>query len=98
MLKTFVDSIKPVWQVLTGAVSEEPRKVCQVGVSGDQLALELRSVKLCDPETYRRAHKLISSTLNEDVTYSAQPLEMRNQRAYAIQGTLLMARMERVVG
>ena len=29
-LKTFVDSIKPVWQALTGAASDELRKICQV--------------------------------------------------------------------
>jgi DNA mismatch repair protein MSH4 len=30
MLKTFVDSIKPVWQALAGATSEELRKIRQV--------------------------------------------------------------------
>jgi DNA mismatch repair protein MSH4 len=29
-LKTFVDSIKPVWQALTGAASEELKKIRQV--------------------------------------------------------------------
>jgi hypothetical protein len=30
MLKTFVDSIKPVWQALTGVGSEELQKIRQV--------------------------------------------------------------------
>ena len=30
MLKTFVDSIKPVWQALTGAASEELQKIREV--------------------------------------------------------------------
>jgi DNA mismatch repair protein MSH4 len=33
-LKTFVDSIKPVWQALTGAASQELRKICQVCKDG----------------------------------------------------------------
>jgi DNA mismatch repair protein MSH4 len=33
-LKTFVDSIKPVWQALTGAASEELRKIRQVCPNG----------------------------------------------------------------
>ena len=30
MLKTFVDSIKPLWQVLAGVGTAELRKICQV--------------------------------------------------------------------
>jgi DNA mismatch repair protein MSH4 len=34
VLKTFVDSIKPVWQALTTAASQELQKICQVGDNG----------------------------------------------------------------
>lgn len=36
---------------------------------------------------------MISSTLNDDVTYSVQPLEMRNQRTYAIKVGALTQRV-----
>jgi hypothetical protein len=37
-LKAFVDSIKPVWQALTGAASEELKKIRQVCMNCAQCA------------------------------------------------------------
>jgi DNA mismatch repair protein MSH4 len=91
ILKTFIDSIKPVWQALTAAASQELRKICQVCTMYDR-CLNCKgsySYQLCDPANYRRVEDLVSSTLNEDVTHSAKPLEMRNQRTYAIKVTFL---------
>jgi DNA mismatch repair protein MSH4 len=90
-LKTFVDSIQPVWQALNGAASEELQKIRQVGLKGVRCMRNLTSKQLCEPENYQVVHDLINSTLNEDVTYSAQPLEMRNQRTYAIKVTSLFS-------
>src|SRR5271170_4261962 len=45
--------------------------------------------KLCNPENYIRVAQLIQNTLNEDVTYSTQPIELRNQRVYAIKVGIL---------
>lgn len=43
---------------------------------------------------YKGVHELLSNTLNEDVTYSAQPLEMRNQRTYAIKVRVYMKKLK----
>jgi hypothetical protein len=45
--------------------------------------------QLCAPENYSGIAKLINDTLNEDVTYSTQPIELRNQRVYAIKVTII---------
>jgi hypothetical protein len=42
------------------------------------------SMQLCAPENYSRIAQLIADTLNEDVTYSTKPIELRSQRVYAI--------------
>jgi hypothetical protein len=47
-------------------------------------ALPYKCPQLCAPENYSRIAKLITDTLNEDVAYSTQPIELRNQRVYAI--------------
>ena len=43
--------------------------------------------QLCAPENYDVITSLIVSTLNEDVSYSTQPIELRSQRVYAIKVT-----------
>ncbi|KAJ9305747.1 hypothetical protein DTO217A2_4817 [Paecilomyces variotii] len=68
MLKTYVSSIKPVYDALATAQSE--------------LLLNIRD--LCDPTRHRAIQELIDATLNEDVTYQTRPLDLRNQRTYAI--------------
>ena len=68
MLKAFVDAIKPVWQAMTGVVSTELQKIRQ----------------LCSPENYEDVQRLIKDTLNDDVTFSRQAAELRQQRVYAI--------------
>lgn len=52
-LKTFVDSIKPVWQGLTGVASEELRKIRQVRVGGTQLADDLTMTSFVTLRTIR---------------------------------------------
>ncbi|KEF51995.1 DNA mismatch repair protein MSH4 [Exophiala aquamarina CBS 119918] len=68
MLKTFVDSIKLVWQALTGCLSEELTSIR----------------RLCEPKSYTDVEELIKYCLNDDVGYSTKPTELRNQRVYAI--------------
>ena len=68
MLKTFVDSIKPVWQALVGAGSGELQQIHQ----------------LCAPENYFEVENLIKYAINDDVGYAKQATELRNQRVYAI--------------
>lgn len=47
-------------------------------------ALPYKCSQLCAPENYSRVAELITDTLNEDVAYSTQPIELRNQRVYAV--------------
>ena len=68
MLKTFVDSIKPVYQALVGASSAELLQIHQ----------------LCSPENYLEVDNLIKYAINNDVGYAKQATELRNQRVYAI--------------
>ncbi|KAK2754230.1 MutS protein msh4 [Arachnomyces sp. PD_36] len=39
---------------------------------------------LCAPSGYEAIQDLIGATLNEDISYQSQPLDLRNQRTYAI--------------
>ncbi|KAJ4646277.1 MutS protein msh4 [Exophiala dermatitidis] len=77
MLKTFVDSAKPLWQALTGAGSEELDEIRQE---------RSRSITiLCDPASYSEIDAMIRHSLNPDVSHSTKPIELRNQRVYAVQ-------------
>ncbi|EEQ92618.2 DNA mismatch repair protein MSH4 [Blastomyces dermatitidis ER-3] len=68
MLKTYVNAIKPIYQALSGAQST--------------LLLAIRN--LCAPQEYDTIVDMINATLNEDVTYQSRPLDLRNQRTYAV--------------
>ncbi|PGH05308.1 DNA mismatch repair protein MSH4 [Blastomyces parvus] len=68
MLKAYVNAIKPIYQALSGAQST--------------LLLAIRN--LCAPQEYDTIVDMINSTLNEDVTYQSRPLDLRNQRTYAV--------------
>ncbi|KAK0282897.1 MutS protein msh4 [Friedmanniomyces endolithicus] len=81
MLKQFVSLIQPVFEALTGARST--------------MLQEIRS--LCASETIEPIRELINNTINEDTTYATQPLDLRNQRTYAVKsgvnGLLDVARL-----
>ncbi|KAL2703443.1 hypothetical protein AAEP93_004514 [Penicillium crustosum] len=68
MLKTYVSSIKNIFQALGAAQSD--------------LLLTIR--ELCAPEGYRSIEDLINTTLNENVAYQSKPLDLRNQRIYCV--------------
>lgn len=40
--------------------------------------------QLCAPENVAPIQELIDHVINEDTTYARQPLELRNQRIYAV--------------
>lgn len=40
--------------------------------------------QLCAPEQIADIQALIDNTINEDITYQNQPLDLRNQRTYAV--------------
>ena len=68
MLKEFVGLIKPVFEALTGARCS--------------MLEDIRA--LCASENLEPIQELIEGTLNEDTTYAKQPLDLRNQRTYAV--------------
>ncbi|TVY24077.1 MutS-like protein [Lachnellula hyalina] len=68
MLKTFVESALKLYETLAGARSE--------------LILEIRG-HMC-PENINPTIQLIAEVINDDVTYQKAPLDLRNQRTYAV--------------
>ncbi|EDU45523.1 DNA mismatch repair protein mutS [Pyrenophora tritici-repentis] len=68
MLKQFVHSVNPIFEALTGTS-----------------ATMLNNVReLCAPENVAPVQELIDIVINEDTIYARQPLELRNQRIYAV--------------
>ncbi|KAF2710446.1 hypothetical protein K504DRAFT_481523 [Pleomassaria siparia CBS 279.74] len=68
MLKQFVNSVKPIHDALTGVRSS--------------LLSDIR--ELCSHENVQPVQNRIDAMINEDTTYAKQPLELRNQRTYAV--------------
>ncbi|KAK2746860.1 MutS protein msh4 [Myotisia sp. PD_48] len=71
LLKTYVSSIKNIYEALTSAKSS--------------LLLAIRSASdLCSPSQYENVEQMICNAMNDDLAYSSRPLDMRNNRTYAI--------------
>jgi len=68
MLKSFVHSIATLFEALTGARAE--------------LLVLIR--ENCRPENIRPTVQFISEVINDDAIYSKQPIDLRNQRTYAV--------------
>jgi len=68
MLKQFVNLVRPVFEALTGAR-------CSM----------LQAIReLCASENVEPVQALINDTINEDTAYANKPLDLRNQRTYAV--------------
>lgn len=74
MFKSFVQAIRPVYTALGGAQSE--------------LLAAIRD--LCHPEKIQPTIDLIASVINNDVAYQRTPLDLRNQRTYAVKVCIMM--------
>lgn len=72
MLKHFVNSVNPIYEALTGARST--------------MLTNIRD--LCSPENTVPVQKLINAVINENTTFASQPLELRNQRTYAVKSSV----------
>jgi DNA mismatch repair protein MSH4 len=68
MLKQFINSVRPVFEALTGTKSVMLNNIREI----------------CAPENVAPVQELIDHVINEDTTYARQPLELRNQRTYAV--------------
>jgi DNA mismatch repair protein MSH4 len=74
MLKSFVQAISPLYQALGGAES----------------TLLTMIKENCRPELINPTIQLITEVINEDVTYQKTPLDLRNQRTYAVKVSHIM--------
>jgi DNA mismatch repair protein MSH4 len=68
MLKQFVFQVKPIFEGLTGTRCEILREI----------------QRICAPESTEFVSSLIDSKINEDTAHARQPLDLRNQRTYAV--------------
>lgn len=68
MLKQFLQAIHPLFEALAGARSE--------------LLVSIRDH--CRAENITPTMKAIQEVINEDVTFQSKPLDLRNQRTYAV--------------
>jgi DNA mismatch repair protein MSH4 len=68
MLKSFVQAIPPMFEALTGSRAE----------------LLVIIKENCRPENIHPTVQFISEVINDDVAYSKQPIDLRNQRTYAV--------------
>lgn len=46
-------------------------------------------IKLCAPEKVASVLALIDDTINPDISYQKQPLDLRNQRTYTVKVSLI---------
>lgn len=97
MLKQFINLVNPIYEALTGARSWMLNNIREVRKPAVALVSRLTLVQLCAPENIRPVQDLIDAIINEDTAYARQPLELRNQRTYAVKsgvnGLLDVARM-----
>ena len=83
MLKHFVNAIPAVCDALAGVTSELLRQVVDVRCAPYVIAIA--NVKQhCHPENIDPVRDLIDTVINEDITFAKSPLELRNQRTYAV--------------
>lgn len=68
MLKSLVQSIPSLYEALSGAQSE--------------LLVAIR--ENCHPDKIAPSIQFIQEVINEDVSYQKTPLDLRNQRSYAV--------------
>ncbi|ORY11225.1 DNA mismatch repair protein muts [Clohesyomyces aquaticus] len=68
MLKQFVTSINPIYEALTGARSSMLHNIREI----------------CASENLTPVQDEIDRVINEGTAYAKQPLELRNQRTYAV--------------
>lgn len=82
-LKQYVKSVPPIYEALKTARSELLVEILEVG-HVSCLRLMSLIMQSCSPNNYIDVQELIDGTINEDITYQSQPLDLRNQRTYAV--------------
>ena len=82
-LKQYVRSIPPIYEALGTARSELLMEIFNVRNSL-LLFMIMLMLQFCSPDHYSDVQASIDETINEDITYQSQPLDLRNQRTYAV--------------
>lgn len=82
-LKQYVKSIPPIYEALGTAKSELLLEIFNVRKS-ILLSMIVLMLQFCSPNNYSDVQAMIDETINEDITYQSQPLDLRNQRTYAV--------------
>ena len=83
-VKQYVNAIRPIYEALTGAKSLLLHMVRGVCLSSHFLRTLSLTSQWCDTDRVEHVQELIRNTVNDDVTYQSQPLDLRNQRTYAV--------------
>lgn len=83
MLKDFVERIRPVYEALSGCGSGVLQNIRNVKFHTSAL-ISANLLQLCEPEVVNPIEDLIKSVINEDVKYARAPVDLRNQRVYAV--------------
>ena len=83
MLKDFVERIRPVYEALSGCGSEILTNIRNVNFRTSSLTFS-NFLQLCEPEVVNPIEDLIKGAINEDVKYARAPVDLRNQRVYAV--------------
>lgn len=87
MLKEYVKSIPPIYEALGAPESILLQSILQVLYKCPTSCMcqsFLSVIKLCAPEKVASVQTLIDDAMNPDVSYQKQPLDLRNQRTYAV--------------
>ena len=83
LLKQYVKSIPPVYEALKTTRSELLVEILEVKNVSCLCSMSLIK-QFCSPNNYIDVQELIDKTINEDITYQSRPLDLRNQRTYAL--------------
>ena len=83
-LKQYIESIPPVHGALRSTSCKLLVEIFEVPFRYNIVYASLTFRKRCTANAIAVVHDLIGDTINPDVSYSTQPLEMRNQRTYAV--------------
>lgn len=84
MLRQFVVSVKPLFEALKGANSALLSKIQEVIDLGHAYLTISDALQLCSPRNISAVQTIIDEVINEDVNYSKSPLDLLNQRTFAV--------------
>jgi DNA mismatch repair protein MSH4 len=91
LLKQAAQHVQPVYEALAPANCDLLMAIRGVRISvwtGWDAKKKTDAYQLCEPEKIEPILAMINNVINEDVSYSKSPLDLRNQRCYAVKAGL----------